>query len=210
MAGLFIDPEKPYLGASPDSIVVCKCCGKRVLEVKCPMCVRDGLPDDDHKTFCMTKLDDQQTWVLKRNHAYYFQVQLQMAVCKVKYCDFVVWNEKGFILERIAYDKELYETHVNSVKHLFIYGILPEIVGKFYTRKPVSNSEGLVPIPRNSEPSSVSTSDENCDFEDPSKLWCYCNEPGFGEMIMCDNQTVCICVTCRLSKWRTVKCCYHD
>lgn len=34
--GLFINPRWPHIGASPDSIVQCDCCGKRVLEVKCP------------------------------------------------------------------------------------------------------------------------------------------------------------------------------
>ena len=40
--GLFIDCERPYLGASPDGIVICKCCGKGVVEVKCPFCIRDA------------------------------------------------------------------------------------------------------------------------------------------------------------------------
>ena len=51
----FIDPSKPYLGASPDSIVNCKCCGKGVLEVKCPYCIKDGLPEESENSFCMTK-----------------------------------------------------------------------------------------------------------------------------------------------------------
>ena len=33
--GLFIDLCHPYMGASPDGIVSCSCCGKGVLEVKC-------------------------------------------------------------------------------------------------------------------------------------------------------------------------------
>ena len=33
--------------ASHDSIVMCKCCGKGVVEVKCLLCVKDGLPDDE-------------------------------------------------------------------------------------------------------------------------------------------------------------------
>ena len=56
--GLFIDPDLPYLGASPDSIVSCTCCGKGVVEVKCPFCFKDGLPIEDDQSFCMTKQDD--------------------------------------------------------------------------------------------------------------------------------------------------------
>ena len=35
-AGVFVDPERPFIGASPDGLVECECCGKGVIEVKCP------------------------------------------------------------------------------------------------------------------------------------------------------------------------------
>ncbi len=54
-AGFFIDPKRPYLG-----VLNCKCCGKGVIEVKCPHCVKEGLPEDNELPgFCMTKDDDQ-------------------------------------------------------------------------------------------------------------------------------------------------------
>lgn len=34
--GLFVNIEYPYFGASPDGIVECDCCGRGVLEIKCP------------------------------------------------------------------------------------------------------------------------------------------------------------------------------
>lgn len=34
--GFFINPNVPFLGASPDAIVSCDCCGFSVIEVKCP------------------------------------------------------------------------------------------------------------------------------------------------------------------------------
>ena len=80
-AGFFVDTEKPYIGASPDGIINCKCCGKGTLEVKCPYCYKDGLPEDD-VGFCMVKKDD--SWALKRGHQYYYQVQLQIFVCRVE------------------------------------------------------------------------------------------------------------------------------
>ena len=33
-SGLIINPNYPYIGASPDAIVECKCCGVRCLEIK--------------------------------------------------------------------------------------------------------------------------------------------------------------------------------
>ena len=68
-ADLFIDPEKPYIAATPDGTTQCDYCGKGALEVKCPFNYKDKLPDDDEANFCMTKQDGN--WMLKRDHAYY-------------------------------------------------------------------------------------------------------------------------------------------
>lgn len=35
-SGLVINPNCPYIGASPDGIINCDCCGKGCLEIKCP------------------------------------------------------------------------------------------------------------------------------------------------------------------------------
>ena len=67
--------------------------GKRVVEVKCPFSCRDKSFDEAVKDreFCL----EEDTFLLKQNHPYYFQVQLQMKLCKVKFCDFVVWGTYG-------------------------------------------------------------------------------------------------------------------
>ena len=49
--GLIVDPKMPFLGASPDGLVSCKCCGKGVIETKCPFTVKDGLTDPLPTTF---------------------------------------------------------------------------------------------------------------------------------------------------------------
>ena len=117
-AGLFVDSEKPYLGASPDGIIECACCGKGSLEVKCPFSCKDKLPDDNNTTFCMVKKDD--TWMLKRDHSYYYQVQMQLHVCKLSYGDFVVWSKNGILVERITRDDEFFTGHMDDVKQ-FLY-----------------------------------------------------------------------------------------
>ena len=90
-AGLFIDNTYPFLGASPDSMVECSCCGKGLLEIKCPYCHKDDLPESNDN-FCMIKEDGK--WTLKQDHAYYYQVQLQLHIYDVNYADFKVWTEK--------------------------------------------------------------------------------------------------------------------
>ena len=52
----------------------------------------------------MTK--DDETWSLKRSHAYYYQVQLQLHVCNISYVDFVVWSQETTVIERIFPDED--------------------------------------------------------------------------------------------------------
>nr|XP_054755271.1 uncharacterized protein LOC129261235 [Lytechinus pictus] len=40
-SGLVINPKYPHLGASPDGVVSCDCCGTGVVEVKCPFCAKE-------------------------------------------------------------------------------------------------------------------------------------------------------------------------
>lgn len=45
---------------------------------------------------------------LKRAHAYYYQVQTQMGVCGVAYCDFVVWTPTELPSERVLKDDTIF------------------------------------------------------------------------------------------------------
>ena len=85
--GLFVHENRPHLGASPDGVTTCSCCGRGTLEIKCPYKYRDGLAGCwDDTQFCLDK-----SFKLKKSHQYYHQVQLHMAVCDVKYCDFFIF-----------------------------------------------------------------------------------------------------------------------
>ena len=39
--GLFLSENDPYLGASPDGLVSCSCCGDGCIEIKYPYCHKD-------------------------------------------------------------------------------------------------------------------------------------------------------------------------
>ena len=53
------------------------------------------------KAFCLQKSADGLA--LKKNHAYYYQVQLQMGVCEVQWGYFVVWTPLGLYTEKIIF-----------------------------------------------------------------------------------------------------------
>ncbi len=96
LCGLFVRPDEPHLGASPDGIANCTCCGKVTVEIKCPYKYRDGLTGSSEDTqFCLDK-----ALQLKKNHEYYHQVQLHMFVCNTQYCD--LWFGQSNILPSTA------------------------------------------------------------------------------------------------------------
>ena len=90
-SGLVINPEWPFIGASPDGFIDCTICGKGVIEIKCPYCHRGT----DVQTaavidsgFCLKMVDGQVQ--LDHTHSYYYQVQCLLFVCNVEYADFCV------------------------------------------------------------------------------------------------------------------------
>lgn len=129
--GLFIDTRKPYLGASPDGLISCSCCGEKgVLEVKCPLCVKDEFPsevDTDHRSsFCMIK--ENSTWTLEKNHPYFYQIQTQMSVCDRPFCDFVVWSEaSGILTERVNADPNFVEDLVDKLENFLCMECCPKL-----------------------------------------------------------------------------------
>ena len=73
-AGLSLSSIYPYLGASPDGIVSCSCCGVGCLEIKCPYCDSEKSIDNIvQKNSCIEKVNDN--YILKENHQYFYQIQ---------------------------------------------------------------------------------------------------------------------------------------
>ena len=115
--GLFIDENHPYIGASPDGIVSCSCCGKGVIEVKCSYTYQNETPQAacDDKHYHLFK-DESDAVRLKPSSSWYLQIQGQMGVCKVDYCDFVFFTKKGIIVDRILFDQQVYKDIVMKCK----------------------------------------------------------------------------------------------
>ena len=42
LSGFVINPDFPYIGATPDGMVSCDCCGSGIVEIKCPYCAHDS------------------------------------------------------------------------------------------------------------------------------------------------------------------------
>ena len=105
-SGLIIHPLHPFMGATPNGIVQFECCGVGVIEIKCPFsCVEKSIQLNavENPSFCLHQ-DDEGILTLKANHAYLYQVQMQMRFADAQYCDFIVWREGELFIQRILPD----------------------------------------------------------------------------------------------------------
>ena len=137
-SGLVINKSWPYLGASPDGMVSCDCCGAGVLEIKCPYVHRGETiaAACEDGNFCLEMHNGNPR--LKVGHPYYCQVQTQLFVCDVDYCDFCVCtfasDQTGDLhVQRIAPDMQFWESCLAKASSFFSSSILPELLGKKYT-----------------------------------------------------------------------------
>jgi len=93
--GFVIDPEAPHLGASPDS---------RVYDPS------ESPPFGLVEVKSTTKHDASQVerengyFRLRQSHRYYWQVQGQLAVTGLEWCDFVTDTQENLYVERIWRD----------------------------------------------------------------------------------------------------------
>ena len=170
----------PYLGASPDDIVSCSCCGVGCLEIKCPYGDREKSIDNIvRKSSCIVKVNDN--CILKENHQYFYQIQAQLLVTNYKYCDLFLWTKTDNIRIRTVPDAVQMEI-VEMSKTFFLKAILPELLGHHFARE---ESSTLV--------------SNNRDNEDG---WCYCRmSQSEDNLIGCDHST------CKI-KWFNLKCVY--
>ena len=76
--------------------------------------------------FCQMSLDG--TISLKRNHAYYHQVQLQLYVTSANWCDFCVYMTKGIAIESIYPDMEWKVKNLPKLHYFSDNILLPEIL----------------------------------------------------------------------------------
>ena len=172
--GMIVDKEHPWLHATPDFMASCSCCGDGCGEVKCPYGIKNGDFENyiSKTTSCLEKVNGEIR--LKRNHQYYYQVQQQLNITKLKYCDFVVFafnvnNQPVIFYERIYSDFSLWESLQPKLTKFWRICILPEILGRWYTRK--CHMPSLVQVP-------VSCSDN---------IICYCRKATEEETITCSN-----------------------
>ena len=180
VSGFVISHQYPFIGASPDGLVSCLCCGPGLLEVKCPFnCKSVSLADAaESAKFCLELIDGKMQ--LKSTHTFFYQVQAQLLVCEAKYCDFVVWSEKDLFIQRVLPDKSFTEQAMESITAFFKLGIMLELVGKWFS-KPFYEEE--LPMTDAQSESLVSPAG----LTPRTHLGCYCDGSKDGDVVICAN-----------------------
>ena len=56
---------------------------------------------------------------LNKKHSYFYQVQGQLHIMEVNYCDFIVWNKNDIFVERITPDADLWTDAVKKSEAFF-------------------------------------------------------------------------------------------
>lgn len=134
-SGLMINRDNPLLRASPDALVSCHCCGKGLLEIKCPY-------SDTFKTMTGEEIAREGKYhlkiggggkiQLKSTSQWYTQIQTQLAVSRYSWWDFVVFTEKEphLTIERIKYDQLHFETEYQRALNFYSRFVLPKLLSK--------------------------------------------------------------------------------
>ena len=103
---------------------------------------------------------------MSTTHSYYTQVQGQLLVTGKEHCDFVVWTPKGIVIDRVYQDFNFTEKLLQKLTSFYDDFMIPAIIGLTLEQQ---------------------TEDENNVADDQPELYCFCQQPEYGKMIMCEN-----------------------
>ncbi|XP_065068608.1 uncharacterized protein LOC135693945 [Rhopilema esculentum] len=127
--GLVVNPMWPWLGCSPDGLIVVS--GKPIgaLEVKCPYSKRNMLLTEaikDDTNFFLIETGGKL--LLKKTHGYYFQCQGVLNLLNLDWINFFVYTSIDFHVERIERDESLWSSKMlPTLTSFFTEFILPKL-----------------------------------------------------------------------------------
>ncbi|KAL1430309.1 hypothetical protein MTO96_015135 [Rhipicephalus appendiculatus] len=129
--GLFVDPEQPWLGASPDAIVhdALEDPPWGCVEVKCPYSMKDA--DQEKLLACgdiCVSFDSLNHPALKPTYPYFAQVMGQMAITKLQWADFVMYGENYICVQRVRFDEKVWHEMKQKLDSFYFDTLLPYFV----------------------------------------------------------------------------------
>lgn len=123
-SGLIIHPKCPWLGCSPDRLVYDLEAAQNgynlfgLLEVKV---VKEGETDFANVRY-LSKNVVTNKYMLKNTDIYYYQVQCQLALTGLEWCDFFSYiSDTLFVCDRIGFDRDFFQQAKSKVDSFYFH-----------------------------------------------------------------------------------------
>ncbi len=113
--GFIISEDKPFLGCSPDGIITCRKCDKFLIEIKCLWKHRNLCPKEAAVKTGICTVSECGDLELKQNHAYYYQIQGQMAISNIHKCYIVFFTSKGIYSVNVPFHNDMWKRTENKL-----------------------------------------------------------------------------------------------
>ena len=134
---LHLMPERAYLGASTDGIVVCRsvdtCC-VGFLEIKCLYSINGNVTIEMSPQNISEKFDnffsEKKQMVNCNCHKTLLLCTSQgkLAITNKEWCDFVVFSNNEVVVDRIWADLEYWNILEEKLEEFYVHYIIPEIL----------------------------------------------------------------------------------
>ncbi|KAK3907132.1 Exonuclease [Frankliniella fusca] len=113
--GLLASRTFPFLGCSTDGIVHEPNKPDYLLEIKCPFTLKDHDPQEFDQLLTSQQLqrfpfyrNERGVLLMKNNHSWFYEIQMQMDICKLTSSEIFIWSPKGHIELMVQYDEEFW------------------------------------------------------------------------------------------------------
>jgi hypothetical protein len=131
--GLVVNPNFPYLGASLDCFIRLEKYGQlfqgaveiKTLAKHAPLTLSQAAEVPGIFFQC-----NDNKLSLNKDHTFYYQVQGQMFISGLEWCDIFVWTPQGSDYETVRKDNTLWATMLTKLSDFYFFHLLPALVSE--------------------------------------------------------------------------------
>ena len=116
--------DEPYIAASPEGLMSCKCNARFKLEIKCLFNIRRKEITDSMKEYKILTISSRNI-TINIGHKYYAQIVSQMAITETRQTVFIVWTLYGSFVEYIPSGKNHWGNVKTNIKIFFKAYVCP-------------------------------------------------------------------------------------
>ena len=117
--GFILSSDIPYIGCSPDGIVKCPKCETFLIEIKCLWKFRELCPKEAAVKSGICDVSECGDLKVKCNHAYYYQIQGQMAITNINKCHLVFFTSKGIHSIVVPFDNDMWDRTESKLHNFY-------------------------------------------------------------------------------------------